>query len=201
MIKKNSKMNNVAYRIVFLMLFLLNSLIGISQDTIEVKNRSELDRLIQYTFLENTGGLNPTLRKKINQEFKKHDFSKKEYHCQYIFDFIIELDSLGNIKNCKQIGSHNDSVLNEFSEAVISTIRKSNYHVANWVYLEDTSFCIETVQFSFEMSCEPRELIFEISENEKSKKRYVLCTRNDGEMNCFSGFSELVIEERNKKKR
>lgn len=194
-------MHFVIKTIIFLMLFCLNAFSGISQDTIETKNRREFDKLIQYTFLENTGGLNPVLRKKIKREFKRYDFTKKEYNCQYVFDYIIELDSLGNIKNCKQIGRYNDSALNEFSEAVISIIKKSSYHVANWIYLEDTSYCIETVQFSFEMSCEPRELIFKISQNEESRKRYVLCTRYDGKINCFSGFSELTIDKRKKKKR
>lgn len=169
---------------------------GKPQDTIVLKNRKEFNQLIQYRFLDETGGLTPVMRKRIEKKFKKFDFSDNQYKCQYLFDYIIELDSTGYIKKCKQLGSFADSQLNEFSNGVVNIIINSKYQFPNRVNLVDTNYYIGTVQLTFELSCDPRELVFRISQNETSESRYVLYVKDEEKNIYFSDFSKYTAKKK-----
>ncbi|MCC6702913.1 MAG: hypothetical protein IT221_15380 [Fluviicola sp.] len=170
-----------------------------SQDTIHFESRENFDQLIQYTFKDYTGGLNGLIRGAIDNEFAKYDFSRKEYDCQYVVDLNLEIDSMGMIKNCKQISNFQDSQLNKFVTNVEEIIEKSGWRIQNWVNLTDTSYFIHLVQLNFEISCDPSKLIFQISHKENTSKTTVLALKNGNTFIYFDGFKNYTIE--NKKRR
>ena len=150
--------------ILFILLVITNFIYG--QDTVLIENRGEFDQMISYSFFGYTEELNPKLKKEIDSVFRTYNFEKPEYDCQYPFYYILDLDSCGYIldcipgKNLSKRSKNRDNYIATFEDEVRSIVLKSNWQINNMVILPDSIYRFQKTSFSFEISCDPPEVIF-----------------------------------------
>ncbi|WP_341902445.1 hypothetical protein [Fluviicola taffensis] len=159
-----------------------------AQDTSRFENREKFDQWIQYSFKYLTGGLNKDIRKKIDKEFKKYDFTAEKYECNFHFDFNVKLDSLGRIKKCEQSVKYEDEQFERLANNIRQIILTSNWQPANWVHLKDTSYLIDFFHVTISGDCESATLSYNISDRERNHKPYVWVVKDKNEDLYFTGF-------------
>lgn len=158
--------------LLFLIQLVCSFLFAQNRDTVDFASRSEFNQFVDYDFMESSGGLTCEIRKKVRAIYKKYDFTGNEYDCQYRFDFLVELDSCGNILNCSN--SNNSRLkgdLLKFEEEVRAMIVESKEQLFNQVVLSDITYFYSATIFVFDISCSPDEIIFNNNNNEKSDQK------------------------------
>jgi hypothetical protein len=182
------------YRIFITLLFISIQCKALTQDSLFINNKAEFNNLIINEFLKEASALNQEIQNKIIKEFKRCKFSTKKYDCQYIFDFSIELDSCGKIFKVELLKPYSDKKLRKFGVRVTKIIKTSEFEILNNVQLIDTHFALtNSFLFTFEISCDPSEIIFFEEVKKTTRKKTILLMENDKVINVFNGFSTCKL--------
>ncbi len=154
--------------------FIAHMKCAFSQDTLVFNNRAEFNRFIEYSFTDAVNQLTPQIKNKIDSIFKTYDFSGEEYRCQYGFGVIVDFDTCGIINNCLPGNNDETGKLPEFINEVCLAVANSNIQIPNKIIFEDTTYIFQSAIFTFEISCDPDEIIFYADYSNKDLIGYCL---------------------------
>jgi hypothetical protein len=168
--------------------FVLNNY-AIGQDTIRVDNKSKLNEIVRQGYNNHTDGMTEKIRFQVDSLFRKFDFSTSEYECEYLFMFIVDLDSCGYVQNC-DYGNDNYGKKNItlFVDGVRSIILNSNWHIQNVAVLPDTTFYFNRRLVQFRIICDPSEIEYLESSYRLIDHSLVLALSLEGVIYYFDGF-------------
>ncbi|UKN03724.1 hypothetical protein K6119_09495 [Paracrocinitomix mangrovi] len=173
-----------------ILLMLCLSQTTFAQDTIAIPTQKDFNDVRWMSFMEITEAVEAEQRKKVEAIFKKYDFSGPEYDCNYHFTFMLDLDSCGKVKACRAAIDNKCyqgkllDLQNEFYQLFLTETKP----IANYCLINGKDEFYTNVIISFEISCDPDEVIFFEDETYISAGAIFKYDGADGPI-YFKGFS------------
>lgn len=148
------------YISLFIILFQL-SFFSISQDTIVLSDKKELDNIIRHSFRFQTELLNNVIRKDIDSIFKQFDFTGDQFECEYFFKFLIDLDSCGSVVNCTTLNKFKTKeILSDFTNQISNYFKKSQWRIPSFSDCLETNYLFTSTIVGFETYCDSKDVQF-----------------------------------------
>jgi hypothetical protein len=181
----------IKYFVLVLIGFVSHMKCAFGQDTLNFDSRVKFNQYIGYSFTDASNQLTPHLRNKVDSVFKTYDFNGEEYPCEYGFHVLLELDACGVIDTCSPgRGITEIGRFPEFINEVCLAVANSDAQLPNKVILQDSTYIFQKTIFTFEISCEPDEVIFIDFSDERLIGNKVLIFKEEKNTIIFSGFKK-----------